>query len=215
MISDAHLILEIRGQSTAKKFLNNIVASEEDVKRIWEMYVQYFRSQDGLSDSIIDTVGFDEGDGRKHWNATGDLGVQKWRNIDEVALDRLLGYVEGRPQIFAKYRSKAGQTAWDAGWSNMSGELELTPDFSVLRPMWHQKVAVAAMADLLWMGEPQPTVSGILLADKVGLGKSVEIMLLVALLIETYLAQEMAKRGITTRAPPIVGRNRILQVLVF
>jgi hypothetical protein len=192
----------MRGRSRAKRLFNNIIASDEDVQRIWTMYVQYFNAQgngDGTADIIPEFEGGNDDDGlRECWNQTDDLGVGAWSYANDDNLNKLLGYKDGRPALFAKCRSKSGKSAWDTALTDNS-------DLFDLHPMWHQKVGVAAMASLLWTKEECQAVPGILLADKVGLGKSAQVMMLIDLIIEMHMAEEIVKEGKPAWRPPLLG----------
>lgn len=208
-----------RGVLRGKRLFNNWVASDEDVQRIWTMYMQYFNSQQDGSDAVDLDVGLNSEDhiqetsAHQIWNQTDDLGVEKWRRIDDGALDSLLGYVDGRPALFSKYRSKSGLTTWDSEWNLRFGtsDMSMEHDISELLPMWHQKVGVVAMAELLWTIEPCD-VPGILLADKVGLGKSAQLMMLIDLIIAVNMAEEMEKKGTVGKRPPILSEREVIKI---
>jgi hypothetical protein len=177
------------------------------------MYVQYFDSHED-SATVVDlgttssNLGGEDG-ARELWNRSDDLGVTQWQGCTDKELDLLFGYSDGRPALFSRYRFKSGITAWDPpflrdfdhpGTSLPEGAMEL-------QPMWHQKVGLAALAESFWT-EKEQDVPGVLLSDKVGLGKTVQVMTFIALIIDVYMAEAMSADGSLCRRPPILGESQ-------
>lgn len=120
----------------------------------------------------------------------GDLGVAKWAKWDLDRLCNHLGFLSGRPALFAAWRSKSGIEVY------LEDVEEADREEFVL--MWHQVVANAAMSEGFWTSAPvsEPgAVPGMLLADSVGLGKTVEMMGLMAMIIQTRQA-ELQEKGV-------------------
>lgn len=112
----------------------------------------------------------------------GDLGVSKWAQWDLQRLCNHLGFLAGRPALFAEWRSRSGMEVYLEDVQEDDRE-----EFALL---WHQAVAIAAMSEGFWTPKTEPDgVPGMLLADTVGLGKTVEMMGLMAMIIQTRQAE--------------------------
>lgn len=113
----------------------------------------------------------------------GDLGVAKWASWSLPDLLTHLGFLGGRPVLFAEWRSKRGDQKY-------MEDVEES-DRAAVGLMWHQAVANAAMSEGYWTEKAvKGGVPGMLLADNVGLGKTVEIMGLIAMIIQTRSAEQ-------------------------
>lgn len=113
----------------------------------------------------------------------GDLGVAKWAQWPIEDLLTHLGFLGGRPVLFAKWRSQRGEQKY-------LDDVE-KGDRAPVALLWHQAVAVAAMSEGFWTEKPLTHgLPGMLLADNVGLGKTVEIMALIAMIIQTRSAEQ-------------------------
>lgn len=120
-------------------------------------------------------------------DASTDLGVQKWALVPEEALMTYLGFLEGRPALFAEWRSKRGGDG--SNWKTIKDIPVGDREAIVL--LWHQAVAVAALTEAFWTEHAvDEGVPGVLLADNVGLGKTVELMGLIAMIIQTRMGED-------------------------
>lgn len=118
----------------------------------------------------------------------GDLGVAKWAQWSLEDLLTHLGFLGGRPVLFAGWRSQRGDQKY-------LEEIE-EGDRAPVALMWHQAVGVATMSEGYWTEKPvKGGIPGMLLADNVGLGKTVEIMALIAMIIQTRSAEQQ-QRGV-------------------
>jgi hypothetical protein len=115
-------------------------------------------------------------------------------------LDALLAWPDSRPPIFAEHRSLTGNSEWheDSKVSESAGEKQ------PLKLLWHQMCGVAAIVDKLWTSE-EGKIPGILLADAVGIGKTAQIMAVIAINIQIWMAEQRGKEGKTERRPQIIG----------
>lgn len=134
----------------------------------------------------------EDDDGRADWDDTcEDLGVDGWREMDNDKLNHLLHFPGGKPALFAEFRSKSGLCAWDEGAA--AKFVKENEDMEPLSLLWHQRVGVAAIIDKTWMAEEKDgEISGILIADEVGVGKTALTMGTIAFVIDAYWVQEVA-----------------------
>lgn len=113
----------------------------------------------------------------------GDLGVAAWKDWDYDRLCNHLGFLEGRPTLFEPWRPKSGLEEC------LDDVKEEDRDYFGLQ--WHQAAAGAAMTHGYWTMKPVVGgVPGMLLADTVGLGKTVEIIALIAMVVQTRQAEQ-------------------------
>lgn len=159
-----------------------------DVDVIWAVYVQYFR----VVPHKADVPCFDNDNGQDTWAACSDLDVDYFQHLDDTALNNLLHFPEGRPSLFAQFRSISRKCAWD-------GLLEKdfsknNPDMLPVTLLWHQRVGVAALVRKFWEVEKhRGGVPGVLIADEVGVGKTALIMGTIAFIIHAYWAEQLVR----------------------
>lgn len=132
----------------------------------------------------------------------GDLGVSKYAKTSEEDLATLLGFPDRRPVIFNAYRSISGETSPEVTRSWEAGSQDENADAQPVCMMWHQLVGTACMTDRFFTEKKcDAQVSGILLSDTVGLGKTIQVMGLYSMLLQVKLAQENKDKPL----PPILG----------
>lgn len=119
--------------------------------------------------------------------AGADLGVQKWARTPNDVLMTHLGFLGGRPALFAAWRSRRGGDG--SNWKSLDDIPHA--DREAITLLWHQAGAVAALSELFWTEKVvDGGVPGVLLADNVGLGKTVELMGLIAMIVQTKMAED-------------------------
>lgn len=127
--------------------------------------------------------GIDEPTGHAEWAAaTENLGIGKYAEMDDGTLHKILNFPEGRPALFAKFRSKSGLCAWDN--EEVAAKFhEGNPDMQPLSLLWHQSAGMAALVSKVYTAQLSdanddsfPSVQGVLVADEVGLGKTALVM---------------------------------------
>lgn len=188
--------LERRGRERASKIPNEFFPTEfhhtndADVDVIWSVYVQFFRVIQPEADvpclDLNDTIREDT------WAACSDLDVGCFQHLDDNALNNLLHFPEGRPSLFAHFRSISRKCAWDEALEK--DFVKDNPDMLPVALQWHQRVGVAALVHKFWEVEKHPGgVPGVLLADDVGVGKTALIMGMIAFIIHAYSVQQFAR----------------------
>jgi hypothetical protein len=184
-----------------------------DVDLIWPAYVQLYRTTPTEPDApAVDLEGEDRD---AMWEGSNDLGVDNFRSLDDTALNRLLNFPDGRPALFARFRSLSRKSAWDDGAEK--DFVEGNPDMQPLSLLWHQRVGIASIVEKIWQKDITNTVPGILLADEVGVGKTAQVMGSIAFMIDQYWAHQIASAKAvsplidvdvnTVRKAPILGES--------
>ncbi|KAG2111479.1 hypothetical protein DEU56DRAFT_919984 [Suillus clintonianus] len=180
-----------RGAQRARKVKSGSLVAAGDVEEIWALYVQMFETEPGQLEAPQDEEDIEDS-GKAAWNdASEDLGVDGWREMDNDKLNHLLQFPGGKPVLFAEFRSKTGLCAWDA--ASTSKFVEGNEDMEPLALLWHQRVGVAAMVDKIWSAsKSDEEVPGMLIADEVGVGKTALTMGFIAFVIDAFWIQEVA-----------------------
>lgn len=199
------------------KKLDSRLANQEDKLRVVAMFSEYFSTVSVTTGELEPPEWAIQPEELSNaLNEHGDLGVEKWVNADEETLRKVLGFQDGRPIGFAKYRCRDSMVN---SWPDPRGEekpeyakdaarftdenAENDDEMALLQSLWHQMVGNAAMCDLIF-SEEKTYKPGFILADGTGLGKSCEILSTIAILIQVH---ESEKRG--TGRPPILGEWHI------
>ena len=136
---------------------------------------------------------------------TDDMGVSAFKDKTYEELSTLLGFPEGRPPLFSKFRSKDSTIN---SWDDPDESPRWTQGGEGLQPLalqWHQLCGVAAMVDKMFV-QKQGLGTNVCLGDDVGLGKSAQIMGYIAFLIIVWFAQQNP----ALVQPPILGAFTLL-----
>jgi hypothetical protein len=152
-----------------------------------------------------------EGDsGKDVWASSTDLGVDFYRNLDDTSLNHILNFPDGKPALFAGFRSKSRICSWDPKVSHLF--VEGNEDMLPLSLLWHQRVGIAALVEKVWMKAESPGgVPGVLIADEVGVGKTALIMGTIAFVIDAYWVDQLAlgSKGKIDSIPAGLDRSKV------
>lgn len=106
-----------------------------------------------------------------------ETGVEQWHNQAPSVVYRLLGIKED--EALANFNQFIDPINAADPWINSSWQdpNQSHPDRTSLRPHWHQLVGILKMLNDIWQGKP------IMLMDGVGLGKTLQVVGVMALLV--------------------------------
>jgi hypothetical protein len=174
------------------------LASQEDIADVINLYQDCFNPSAGDTSQLVaqlDTVPVKFGislDG-------ADPGMEVESTMSLDVLSRNLGFRNGTPLLFNHHRHKGGLNSWDN--TSSFQEVESNQDFVPIRLHWHQQAGVRAILRRLLSREPSSVTPGILVADEVGLGKTLQAVALLAWLTECVGRQSSN----SSQMPPILG----------
>ncbi|KAK0197634.1 P-loop containing nucleoside triphosphate hydrolase protein [Armillaria mellea] len=199
----------------------NVVASEEQIEALRRQFEN--EMQDIASSQDAEETQRHDGDTNpgprpgliefQLWEAIGDMGVEAWAKQTEEALLQLLRWPNGRPGEFNPCINESLVDVWeDTEYANKvppEGDAENTPT----KLFWHQLVGITALVNMMWTVDERPDgVEGAILADEVGLGKSAQIMGMLAFIMAARRMQLAGKEP-----PPVIkdlpffcGRKEVL-----
>ena len=181
-----------------------------DLKQLYATLVDHFTCTD-VSDAQ-NPLGEDDDDVGELYEifeeGGDDMGVTKFKAKNEDELRDLLAFPEGRPPQFAKFRhNDTTKSSWDdpknKRWTEGGEQLE------PLRLLWHQLCGIATIADDVFQKRGTP-VANKLLADDVGIGKSAQVMGLIAFLFMVYFADDKGHKR-----PPLVDDSELISNICF
>ncbi|OBZ77286.1 DNA repair protein rad5 [Grifola frondosa] len=122
-----------------------------------------------------------------------DMGVEQESRFSEDMLFQFFDVRSGNKQFpgFNRWYHKYGRDPWldEASFQNLKEGLP-NPDWSPLMPTWAQMVAIKAILRLSLSPAPDPGQGAVLLADEVGLGKTLQVIGTVAFLNHLALCDE-------------------------
>ena len=170
------------------------MASIGDVADVIDLYNQCFgptlRDSSEL-DAQVATIAFDFGAGR----GGVDPGVEVEARLSPEVLARALGFPQNLPLLFNARYHKGGATEWDNRIAFR--EAESSPDLTPNVLHWHQLAGVHATIRRLLSAKASSLVPGILIADEVGLGKTVQSLATIAWLTECVGRQKAGGVGLS------------------
>jgi hypothetical protein len=109
---------------------------------------------------------------------SGDIGCREYANIPREELCRLLGMVNGA----VPFGEQGGPSAKEG-----------QPEKERFVPRWHQLVANAVALEKFFTASEGDIPLPLMLCDDVGLGKTIEVLLMISSLSHIYHLQQMDK----------------------
>jgi hypothetical protein len=176
------------------------LASEGDVADIFDLYTDCFNPTPRDSSELtaqVPTIDFDFGTGP----GGVDPGIGVEATLSPESLSKSLGFRDRIPILFNTHRHKGGATQWDD--RNAFHNVSSSPDFAPNELHWHQLAGVHAILRRLLTKQASSLVPGILVADEVGLGKTLQSLATIAWLTECVGRQ---KKG-NILLSPMYGRS--------
>src|SRR6201999_4277321 len=125
-----------------------------------------------------------------------DRGVGRFKASSSEDLSILLGFPYNRPPSWAQVRHiDPIYNTWDHPqmFEEVYSGNNLLPEFAEAALLWHQLVGIASMVDKIFFKSAVTHVPGIILADAVGVGKTAQMMGLIAFLQFVFLLPEFAE----------------------
>ena len=126
-----------------------------------------------------------------------DPGMEIEHKMDAVNLHRWLAHsgegIHKLPKFFVPYRHSAGITPHDSTYAHLfKKELAATnPDMSLFTLHWHQVAGVHSIIRNIFYPNPHPdNITGMLVADEVGLGKTCQAICVILFLVTAVLRQK-------------------------
>ncbi|EAU80360.1 hypothetical protein CC1G_12776 [Coprinopsis cinerea okayama7 len=127
-----------------------------------------------------------------------DPGVEVESGMSGSQLFHNLDFDGGTPFLFNKQRHRDGLSPWETDFDKL--KIDNPSALEPLKLHWHQGAGVHSVIRHIFHKDPSPAhPSGILLADDVGIGKTIQSAATIAFLANLALRQE---RGLTL--PPII-----------
>jgi TATA-binding protein-associated factor len=168
------------------------LASQEDISHIVDMYDECLNPLSGdtsqLASQLDTSISVKFGaplDGV-------DPGVELEAFVPPDIISKSLGFRNGIPLLFNPYRHKGGVTPWDspAVFQDVASNAEVFPH----QLRWHQLAGTHAILRRIFSREPNSGLSGILVADEVGLGKTLQALAVLAWLTECVGRQSTSRQ---------------------
>jgi len=179
------------------------LASVEDVADIINLYSECFNPLAGDSSQLEDQVASVSLKFGTNSDGT-DPGTEVESTMTPSHLSQKLGFVNNLPILFNTHRHVGGVTPWDdsAAFRNLD-RLKSSEDFTPNELHWHQLAGVHAILRRLLSEEPSRARPGILIADEVGLGKTLQSLATIAWLTECAGRQW---NEVDSPLPPILSK---------
>ena len=161
------------------------LASQEDIDDVISLYAECFKSPGSGPAQLeeqINSINLKFGtllDG-------ADPGVEIEATMSSSLLANALGFVNV-PLLFNTHRHQGGITPWEdpVAFQNISND-----EFTTTQLRWHQLAGVHGILRRVYSPKPTPERSGMLIADEVGLGKTLQSLATRASLTECVGRQE-------------------------
>ncbi|KIM35969.1 hypothetical protein M413DRAFT_32020, partial [Hebeloma cylindrosporum] len=202
-----------RSRGRVKKLPNAQLADISEISATLALLIDHFNAHQDTGIGIdTEHAVWDEAS-----DAIGDMGVEKYSQATEQELHALLDFPSGRPMTWSKFRDRDLTTyAWDDPDLQRfdTGGGDLMP----LSLKWHQLVGVASIVDKSFFPEGSDRTGanaapGMLLADGVGVGKTVQIMAYISFLINLWTCESknggLGRAKIVKNMPSYMGRGPV------
>lgn len=137
------------------------------------------------------------------YDGNSDPGVEIESSMSPTILAERLGFPDGVPLLFNKYRHCDGLTPWDPNSAHLFDPevAQDDEDMTPFVPHWHQLAGTHAVFRNVFNSEQdENSCTGMLVADDVGLGKTCQATLIIAALADAVQLQ-IHKRSL----PPLLG----------
>jgi hypothetical protein len=173
------------------------LASEEDIADIVNLFNECFNPSAGDTTQLTTqatTIPFDFGA-----NSEGaDPGTEVEATMAPELLSQRLGFRSNIPLLFNTHKHSGGITPWDSPklFENIEDNEALTPN----ELHWHQLSGIHGILRRLLSQSPSHARPGVLVADEVGLGKTLQ-----SLGILSWLAECVGRQKIGRTLPPILS----------
>lgn len=135
------------------------------------------------------------------------MEVEQRLSFDDIS--HQLGFSKtGLPMQFNKFRHMAGLTPWEKDHTSIFKDAS-APHIVPNRLHWHQLAGVHSFARTVFTGEANPQAcTGYLISDEVGLGKTAQLISMIAFLNQCITTQER-KASHPQDFPPVLGKCQI------
>lgn len=186
----------IRAKMSRRQVDKSELADEQEVRAVWALYHDFFER---VGAAQVELGPRPDQQAMARLDADGDMGVSQFASVPTETLQHGLQFVDGRAPNWCELRhDDAAISSWDpAHAAKFSAP---SPCVRPLALLWHQLVGVSAMAAHMWREKAEDDVPGMVLADAVGIGKTAQVMGLIALTQQVFMAEQEAKPR-----PPLIG----------
>lgn len=184
------------GKPKVTKEAFSTYATPEEVSQLMELYDQYFSPEAASAEELdldTETQGVTFGEPVEG----ADPGVEVEANMPSTQLSSNLGFQNDMPFLFNNFRHTGGLSAWSKEFEDaMKSNPDVLEAFSL---QWHQLAGVHAAVRKILSPSPNPArCTGVLFADDVGLGKTIQASTVMAFFSNLSIVHE---RNLTL--PPI------------
>jgi SNF2-related domain len=184
-------ILGTASRRTYKNLVLSIDTSAEEIEDLFHEYDAFYglESDQPLELTIHEPAPFTIVDP----NLGCDPGVDQEVGLLREELCELLAFADGVPFLFNNYRDADGRNGWHP-------EFETLPTLKRFSLLHHQLVGVAAIIRHVF-STSKSSCHGVLLADDVGIGKTIQSLAMIA-----FMAELTVKRDRGLSVPPILSK---------
>ncbi len=176
------------------------LASEEDVADIINLYDECFNLSSSDSSQLEGQVpAIPLQFGTRSDNT--DPGTEVEASMPPFLLSQRLGFTKNIPVLFNTHRHNGGVTPWDDSAAFNNEDLQADKMFTPIELRWHQLAGVHAVLRRILSVKSSDITPGILIADEVGLGKTLQSLAIIAWLTEC--AGRKSRKSIL---PPILSK---------